>query len=409
MELKDFWQKRQKRSSRKMLSYLKYVFNDHFILFLFILFGGLIYLYSNLIKSLNTDYRWPLILSVVLIALTPFFGRLATSLTAADQIFLSPMEDEFGLLVQKARRRSYVLPGLFLAGVAAIASPLLVAYGQMTFRQAWMLWLLLALFKLGQFFIQELQFKKWQNDWSKQVNILNYGIYLLVVALFVYFSKMIALILAAIYALAVFVYYRREMRQGTWNWALMIQRDQDQLATQLNLINLFTDVPEVKSQVKRKSVLDPLLQAFPRRDSDPAIYSLSRTFIRQADYMNLYLRLTVVALVFIILPGPDWLSLAIGLLFLYLIGFQLIPLAFHNKKPSLDAIIPISDALRIEASQSILWRLLLFTSILFILVFFLTTFNLTYTLIGIVAYLVFSWTFTHFYMPNRLKAKGKKR
>src|SRR5699024_11172021 len=58
------------------------------------------------------------------------------------------------------------------------------------------------------------------------------------------------------------------------------------------------------------------------------------TFIRSNDYLNLYVRLTILGGIIIVFIPSSWVKVAIGLLFLYMTSFQLIPL-FHHYRTSI--------------------------------------------------------------------------
>lgn len=49
----DLWKMRQKTHQKQMFKYLRYVLNDHFILALLFILGGLALSYSNYLKALS--------------------------------------------------------------------------------------------------------------------------------------------------------------------------------------------------------------------------------------------------------------------------------------------------------------------------------------------------------------------
>ena len=102
----DLWKMRQKTHQKQMFKYLRYVLNDHFILALLFILGGLALSYSNYLKALSPQaeiwYAKPLVLLILVISLQ--VGRLATLLKPADIVFISPRQAEMGQYLQLLER-----------------------------------------------------------------------------------------------------------------------------------------------------------------------------------------------------------------------------------------------------------------------------------------------------------------
>ena len=90
--------------------------------------------------------------------------------------------------------------------------------------------------------------------------------------------------------------------------------------------NMFTDVPHLKGRVKRRKWLDPLFSSIPYGSAQTYDFLFARTVVRTSEFSGLIVRLTVIASILVIFTGSLYFSLAISLLFLYLTGFQLLPL-----------------------------------------------------------------------------------
>ena len=77
MLMNSLFEERRKVYYRQNLKYLRYVFNDHFVLFLMILLGALAVQYAQFLQahSLNTAGKVGLVLLITI--LSQIFGRLA--------------------------------------------------------------------------------------------------------------------------------------------------------------------------------------------------------------------------------------------------------------------------------------------------------------------------------------------
>ena len=63
--MKDLFLKRKQAFRKECLGYLRYVLNDHFVLFLLVLIGFLAYQYSQLLQDFLKSLAYPLVLGIV--------------------------------------------------------------------------------------------------------------------------------------------------------------------------------------------------------------------------------------------------------------------------------------------------------------------------------------------------------
>ena len=76
--MKDLFLKRKQAFRKECLGYLRYVLNDHFVLFLLVLLGFLAYQYSQLLQDFPENH-WPILLFVgITSVLLLLWGGIAT-------------------------------------------------------------------------------------------------------------------------------------------------------------------------------------------------------------------------------------------------------------------------------------------------------------------------------------------
>lgn len=86
--MKDLFLKRKQAFRKECLGYLRYVLNDHFVLFLLVLLGFLAYQYSQLLQHFPENH-WPILLFVgITSVLLLLWGGIATYMEAPDKLFL---------------------------------------------------------------------------------------------------------------------------------------------------------------------------------------------------------------------------------------------------------------------------------------------------------------------------------
>ena len=82
----DIWKKRSTQHQKKMMRYLKYVLNDHFVIVCLFLFCALGYAYSELLKNLTDTFVYGRIIAVIFFTGLVFIGKLATFLKEGDVV-----------------------------------------------------------------------------------------------------------------------------------------------------------------------------------------------------------------------------------------------------------------------------------------------------------------------------------
>lgn len=133
MNMIEIWKKRVRLHQKKMMRYMKYVFNDHFVLVCLFLIGALGYAYSNFLKSLAGDFIWGRPIVLVIFVLLILTGKLATLIQPADAVFLLPKEEQMKDYFKGAKMYSSLLPSFIIVLITAFLMPLLVATTTLTF------------------------------------------------------------------------------------------------------------------------------------------------------------------------------------------------------------------------------------------------------------------------------------
>ncbi|MDA6307612.1 ABC transporter permease, partial [Escherichia coli] len=99
--MKDLFLKRKQAFRKECVGYLRYVLNDHFVLFLLVLLGFLAYQYSQLLQHFPENH-WPILLFVgTTSVLLLLWGGISTYMEAPDKLFLLVGEEEIKLHLKR--------------------------------------------------------------------------------------------------------------------------------------------------------------------------------------------------------------------------------------------------------------------------------------------------------------------
>src|SRR5699024_3522606 len=116
-------------------------------------------------------------------------------------------------------------------------------------------------------------------------------------------------------------------KQAGIAWETLIDNDQHRLASFYRFVSMFADVPHLTNRLKKRRMLGKLVnRSVPFSHEATYAYLYRLSFIRSSDYLNMYIRLTVIGAIVIYFVPNIWFKLAFVLLFLYMTRFQMISL-----------------------------------------------------------------------------------
>ena len=378
--MSSFFQKRLARHQKKMMKYMRYVLNDHFVLVCLFLIGGVGLYYSNWLKTLQPPFAIGGLIISVFWMLCLFVGKMATFAEAADIVFLLPKEKEMQTYLERAFRYSCIFPLIFLILACGLAMPLVVVSTEQSFSMFFV--------RLDQQVI-----RYWKLGWFFSSLIF----------LFLSFYWLIwAGIAGALVQASLYYWFLWKQQEKGLDWEKMVHVEEQRLHQIYQFINLFTDVPEITAKVKRRRYLDPILTHIKRESKNTYLYLFARRLARGSDFSGLYFRLVIIGGLLIAGVVDFYFSLIIGFLFLYLIGFQLLPLANQFRYMVLVQLYPIHKNQKKQAIQYLLTWVLIIASVIFGLIAAVVL-DGQQRWVPLVAYLIVTMLFVKLYVPTRLK------
>lgn len=395
--MNNLWKKRLNLYLKRMIKYYRYVFNDHFVIALLFLLGGISYTYSNFIKSLNMDLSYPWAKPVVIIALLVMlqFGKVGTLIDEPDKVFLLPQEKGMREYLMKAQKRAWVSNSVIQIVVWIVLLPFIYYGVHLNLVESIILLLSQVALKVAQvnlFFIRAFEAKYQAGKYSL---ILNYVVPLIVYMLGLYASIYFALGITV----GLILYLKSLPKNKIIQWNYLIDVEKLRLMRKYSFFNLFTDVPQVKKKAKRRKYLDWLIPKF----KNVYGYLFIRAIIRNGEYSGLYVRLTVIEFIVLLFIPKFWLSLVIGMLFIYLIGFQMLPLYKYFDDNVFVHLYPLETNSKGKEFKSILLALLIINAFLATIAVYIAIPNLLLSGAFLALVLVESILFVYGYANLRLE------
>ncbi|MGG5316914.1 ABC transporter permease [Enterococcus sp. AZ072] len=361
--MSDFFSQRLRLHQKKMMKYMRYVLNDHFVLVCLFLVGGLGFYYSNLLKELPPDFIWGLPIVGFLWFLVLPAGKLVTLIEPADTTFILPKERQMDGYLQKGLSYSLVFPFVLIILIVGISMPLyVVSTGDGFINILWfvlMLWLL----KYSHLTILRMVCYQGIEEKARQLKLLWYVASLAVIAVSLYTTPLAGTAMAMI--VTFFFYQATKAENRLLDWEKMADYERSRLYRIYQFINLFTDVPEIEAKVKRRKYLDGLLARITFKQSNIYLYLFMRRALRGSEYSGLYLRLVVIGGILIFTLQDFLFATGVAALLIYLIGFQMIPLYGQFDYISFIQLYPVSQKTKQASLQKMIVSLLVIAAFIF--------------------------------------------
>ena len=299
--MKDLFLKRKQAFRKECVGYLRYVLNDHFVLFLLVLIGFLSYQYSQLLQDFPENH-WPILLFLGIVStLLLAWGGIATYMEAPDKLFLLVSEEEVKSHLKEQTVRSLAF------------------------------WL----------FVQTLFF-------------------LLFAPLFLAMGYGLPVFLAYVLLLGAgkYLVFRQKaskfFTETGLDWDYVIAQESKRKQVLLRFFALFTQVKGVSNSVKRRAYLDFILKAVQKVPGKIWQNLYLRSYLRNGDLFALSLRLLFLSLLAVIFIEQSWIATAVVVLFNYLMLFQLLALYRAFDYQYLTQLFPLEKGEKEKGLQEVI-------------------------------------------------------
>ena len=299
--MKDLFLRRKQAFRKECVGYLRYVLNDHFVLFLLVLIGFLSYQYSQLLQDFPENH-WPILLFLGIVStLLLAWGGIATYMEASDKLFLLVSEEEVKSHLKEQTVRSLVFWLFVQTLFLLLFAPLFLAMG----------------YGLPVFLAYVL--------------LLGAGKYL------VFRQKA-----------------SKFFTETGLDWDYVIAQESKRKQVLLRFFALFTQVKGVSNSVKRRAYLDFILKAVQKVPGKIWQNLYLRSYLRNGDLFALSLRLLLLSLLALVFIEQAWIATAVVVLFNYLLLFQLLALYHAFDYQYLTQLFPLEKGEKEKGLQAVI-------------------------------------------------------
>lgn len=396
------WKDRLSKRIKELSRYLKYIFNGHIVIVMVFLIGTAAYYYQEWVKGLPQDYPVSLIMAVIL-GLLVTYSPIYTFLEEADRVFLLPLEERLNGYFKKAIFVSFLFSAYMIIIGLAVFMPMYASVNNGSFGSFLPFLAVLLLLKILNFTI------RWRVQYfiNNQTHLLDSLVRFFVNGTFLYLlfegASLIFLAIVGAILLLLYGYYFVKTKEKGLKWEYLIQSEERRMASFYRLANMFTDVPHLKERIKRRKWLDWLLINIPFAQNKIYHHLFMRTFLRSGDYLGIFIRLSLIggAIIYFISFGMG--QVIFALLFMYLTGFQILPLWKHHQNKLWLSLYPVNETVKEKSFKGLLANILYVQSVLFTIVLMMKG-DIVIGAITLIAGILFSYLYSHVYIVRKLRS-----
>ena len=398
--IKNIFDDRRRRERETRITYSKYIFNSHLVMFLIIVLGAGLINYSQWLENASK-----LEMKTVFIAASAIFSYLLVSLKVktfvkeADAIFLLPLEKYYGKVAIKTGIILTTIHLLFLVIFYFIIKPLLSRIGGFSGLEEFTgivgaQFFMLIVGVMVNVFYRLAEAIYFENKFFIKI-LLFLNIFFPILVVFgkynyLEYTTFVILIIISIIIVKNHSNVKKTLLLNNdigyslkWNEAAEYDRHREE--NYLKFVSMFVDVPLNGIKVARRKYFDILLPKLTEKNftvENSFKYYYYRVFLRQENTVFLALRLMLIAGIIIYSFNNVYVSLVVIISYSYLTIIQLVPLYKQISNNIWNSILPVSEGIKIKSFKNLLTAVILITTFILTLLSIVVS-GIDYLIIGI--------------------------
>ena len=399
--MRELAKKRLSENLKQSVKYLTLVFNDFFILALIFLFGALMFWYAQAMKTMPSDLWFYKPLVGLIMWLPLLTGHFVTLLKDADMQFLFTQDAKMSDYLKPMIKYSMVLPTILIVLLGGILFPFATIKAGITVWSYALIVIGTILLKGCMLLIEKENLYFYYNSPNWLSLVITLAV-LLIGSLGSYIYPIEVVVMMIIARLGT------KKDKGIFDWRYAVESEKARKDRVYSIFSMFTDVAEKQVTIKRRKYLDFLLPKSIAKEN-PNLFLYRRSLLRNPEYLNLLVRMTVFA-VLISWLVQDWRwALGLSCLVIFLTVYQLLPMATEFDSNIMYRVYPIVRDNRGKDLVKVLNLGLLIQWLLISILWLILLQTDVHLWASIVALFVFTMIINYGYLPVRVKQQKIKR
>ena len=371
--IENIFSDRRKKEQELKLTYSKYIFNSHLIMFLIIVLGAVLINYSKWIAIASKVELYSVYTAAtVVFSYYLVSSKIKTYIKEADAVFLLPLEKYYRKIGLKTVISSTIVHIITVIIFYFATKPITSIIGNIDRLSIFMLLIVIIWNNLLKYF-QVIHYK--EVIWSKL--LLFIVIFIQLLEVFFENTAIRVIYFISIMVLAVFTLHimknagnklnAKDQEKYVVNWNQAADYDKHRIESYLKFVNMFVDVPLSGVKVARRKYFDILLPKLTKdnfKKENSFKYYYYRVFLRQENTVYLALRLMLLAALVIFSFKNTYVSGLAIISYSYLTIIQLVPLYKQMSNNIWHSILPVSEDIKIKSYKQLLTSVMIVTTLL---------------------------------------------
>ncbi|WP_209122797.1 ABC transporter permease [Alkalihalobacillus sp. BA299] len=365
-EVEQLWSSRLKSYWEVAIRYLRLIGNSGFLftIYLLIIVGS--YYYRHFLDWLPETF--PAVLFFVLVSMLLLTrGAVRTFVKEGDLVFLLPMEGKLQPYFRSSIIYSVIIQSSSMVIILFLLAPIFAERINRSFSS----FLLVLLFLIGAKIWNLLCNFEEQRLTSLQERVSHIILRATINSTYAFFlfieEGLLFLLVIAVIMIGVYlIYYRKLQSKHSIKWEQLLCIENKMLTHFYRIANLFTDVPKLKSSVKKRSWANPILTMIRYQSQNTFDYLYTRAFFRSNDYFGIYIRLIIVGTIVLLVLPEGIVRYLLYFVFIYMSGLQMSTLWKHFYKAIWVELYPIGKKARQQSFFRLVFVLLSVKAVLLV-------------------------------------------
>jgi len=291
---------------------------------------------------------------------------IRTFIQKPDAVYLLALEEKLTSYFKQSLLYNYVIQLFPLLFTFLIITPLAMQTLQTTVPFLCTIFFILMLIKGWNLYINWI----WRDQYNSQIwFIIRFTCNALI--LYMLFQSVSVVLLGAMLLLLVFLLvYTTKQPTKRIGWEYIIEQEEKMDMYFYQFANFFTDVPQLKKQVKQRKWLTSWLEPILHKKQSTFLYLNTLSFLRANDYFGIYIRLTIIGSFILYFVPNVFAKGAITCCLLYMSSMQLRALWKYFSGNNIVALYPISFEERVRQFLNLVFSLAIVQLVLFFIIIF---------------------------------------
>ena len=371
--IENIFANRRKKEQELKLTYSKYIFNSHLIMFLIIVLGAAMINYSKWI-AIASQFELYSVFIATSLAFSYYLisTKVKTYIKEADAVFLLPLEKYYKNVGKKTIINTTVVHVIAFVIFYFSVKPITSIIGTVDRIAICLLIMVILLNNLLKYF-QIIHYK--ELIWVKILQFI--VVFIQIISVFIVNTYILITDLVGIIALSYSTYYILKNAGNVRNaddkekfvvkWNEAAEYDKHRMESYLKFVNMFVDVPLSGVKVARRKYFDAILPKLTKDNftkENSFKYYYYRVFLRQENTVFLALRLMLLAGLIIFSFKNPYVSAVAIISYSYLTIIQLVPLYKQMSNNIWHSILPVDESIKISSFKKLLMVVMLTTTIM---------------------------------------------